>query len=173
MQRRAMKSTPLERIKELACRRPLSAAEQAQLNDLLAADPSAWPERNEELALTALLNGLPDAPLASNFTARVMREIANLESTAARPPRWRWWSLRTWSGRMAWSTAVVAVSLVGWSQYRLQQRSEYVRSLTTIGEVAAVPSVEVLRDFDAIHTFARVPSAVEAEADVGLLAALQ
>jgi len=168
-----MKTNPLERLKDIARRRPLTPAEQAELKELLAATPTAWPEYREEQVLTRLLTRLPAATVSSNFSARVMREIATLESAASASVRPRWFGLRHWMGRLGWTTAVVALSLVGWTRYQTQQRTEYVHSLTAIGEVASVPSVEVLRDFEVIHTFARVPSAVEAEADVSLLAALQ
>ena len=76
-----MKTNPLERLQDIAQRRPLTAAEQAELKELLAAVPSAWPECREEQALTRLLTHLPAATVSSNFSARVMREIAVLETT--------------------------------------------------------------------------------------------
>ncbi len=169
-----MKQPELDLLIDLARRRVLTDEERARLDQLLAANPAGWPNHADELALTRLLDRLPDAPLASNFSSRVMQAIELAEADVIRASQRRsWLSLRGWMGRLAWSTAAVALSLTSWAQYRTWQRTEYARSITAISEVAAVPSVEMLRDFEVIHTFARVPTAVEAEADISLLAALQ
>ena len=168
-----MNQPELEQLMELARRRVLTAAEEARLDTLLEPDPKAWPDRAEELFLTRLLARLPDAPLASNFSSRVMRAIELEDVQAARatgrPPGF----LRGWFGRLAWGTAAVMLSFTGLVQYRSWQRAEYARSVTAISEVAAVPSVEVLRDFEAVQSFTRAPSATEADADLKLLALLQ
>ncbi len=169
-----MKQPELDLLIDLARRRVLTNEERARLNQILEVNPGGWPNRDEELALTGLLDRLPAAPLASNFSARVMQAIELAEADSGRTAKRRsWLNLRGWMGRLAWSTAAIALSLTSWTQYRTWQRTEYARSITAISEVAAVPSVEMLRDFEVIHTFARVPTAVEAEADISLLAALQ
>lgn len=169
-----MNQPQLDQLIELARRRVLTGEELARLNALLEANPAAWPDRNAELALTRLLTRLPDAPLASNLSSRVMREIEIVEAATGRAsPFPAWLTLRGWVGRLAGATAVIGLSVAGWMQYQSWQRAEFARGIATISEVAAVPSVEVLRDFEAIHTFVRVPSAIEVEADTSLLAALQ
>lgn len=166
-----------EQLIDLARRRVLTAEEQARLDHLLEAAPTAWPERDEELALSRLLAGLPDAPLASNFSTRVMQAIDRVEAEAAREsasrpsPFWGW--PRRWFGRLAWTTAAVAVTGVSWWQYQNWQRTETARSLQVITEVATVPSIEVLKDFDVIQSFASVPPAMDIEGDLELLNALQ
>ncbi len=168
-----MNSAELKQLIETAQRRVLSAEEQGRLDELLEAEPTAWPERNEELALTRLLAGLPDAPLASNFSARVMQAIDLAEAQAARAaPGGAWWP-RRWSGRLAWATAAIALTgLSGW-QYQNWQRIETARSIQVVTEVAAVPSVDVLKDFDAIQSFASVPPTLDVAGDLELLNALQ
>ena len=168
-----MNPPELVRLMELARRRVLTEREQTQLNTLLAAYPEAWPERQDEQALARLLRRLPGAPLASNFSARVMRAIELEDAQSARTARQPVGRFRGWFARLSWSTVAVALSLTGWVQYRAWQRAEYARSVTTISEVAALPSVEVLRDFDVVQSFTRAPSATETEADLKLLALLQ
>lgn len=168
-----MNPAELEQLIETAQRRVLSAEEQSRLARLLKAEPAAWPERDEELALTRLLAGLPDAPLASNFSVRVMQAIDLTEAQAARAAQGRAWWPRRWTGRLAWTTAAIAVTgLSGW-QYQNWQRTETARSIQFITEVAVVPSVEVLKDFDAIQSFASVPPTLDVAGDLELLNALQ
>jgi hypothetical protein len=172
-----MNSPELEQLIETARRRRLSAAEQSRLDTLLQGAPAAWPERDDELALTRLLAGLPDAPLASNFSARVMQAIDLAEAQAGRESTPRavavgWWPHR-WFGRLAWTTAALVVSGFSWMQYQGWQRSETARSIQVITEVATVPSVAVLKDFDAIQSFASVPPTMDVQGDLELLNALQ
>lgn len=168
-----MNEPELEQLIELARRRVLTAAEQVRLTALLGTNPKAWPDRAEATALTRLLARLPDAPLASNFSTRVMRSIELEDAQAARATGHPIHLFRRWFVRLAWGTAAVALSFTGWVQYRSWQRAEYARSITAISEVAAGPSVEVLRDFEAVQSFTRAPSATEADADLKLLALLQ
>lgn len=170
-----MNSPELEQLIETARRRVLSAAEQGRLDSLLAAAPAAWPDQDKELALTRLLAALPDAPLASNFSARVMQAIDLAEAQAGREsvPRSGGWWLRRWFGRLAWTTAALVLSGFSWMQYQGWQRSETARSIQVITEVATVPSVAVLKDFDAIQSFASVPPTMDVQGDLELLNALQ
>jgi hypothetical protein len=171
----AVNPIEIEQLIDLARRRVLTETEQARLDALLTADPNAWPGHDEELALTRLLARLPDAPVSSNFTARVMGEIDAVETALERDALRRpgWFSLRSWFGRLVWSTGTVALMFIGVIQYREWQRAEYARGVAAVSEVAAVPSVEALQDFDAIHAFTRLPFAIDAEADDSLLAALE
>src|SRR5690606_38094621 len=107
-----MNQPQLDQLIELARRRVLTGAELARLNALLEANPAAWPDRNAELALTRLLTRLPDAPLASNFSTRVMREIEIVEAATGRAsPFPAWLTLRGWVGRLAGATAVIGLSV--------------------------------------------------------------
>lgn len=168
-----MNPAELEQLIELARRRPLSAAEQARLDALLEASPNAWNDRAGDIGLARLLARLPDAPLASNFTSRVMAEIDRAEAGAMSASPVRVWSPRRWFLRLAGTAAVTAVTAAGWWQYRSWQRAEYAASIAAVSEVAALPSVEVLRDFEAIQSFANVPPSFDVEGDLSLLAALQ
>ncbi len=168
-----MKSQELDQLIETARRRVLSAEELRQLDALLEAAPTVWPERNDELALTRMLAALPDAPVASNFSTRVMQAIDRIEAPAAPAIRRAGWGPRHWFGRLAWATVAVAVTGGSWLQYESWQRTETARSLQVITEVAAVPSVDILKDFDVIQSFASVPPAADVVGDLELLNALQ
>lgn len=169
-----MNPSALDQLIELARRRPLNDAELTRLNELLAASPQAWPDRGPDERLAQLLARLPDAPLASNFTMRVMAEIDRLNSHEAAPPPGarHWW--RRWLPRLAGATTVAAVLAAGWWQYRTKRLADYAASVAAVSEVAApLPDLELLKDFEAIHSFAHVPPGFDVEGDLSLLAALQ
>ncbi|MGH7972242.1 MAG: hypothetical protein ACREIC_26315, partial [Limisphaerales bacterium] len=93
-----MATDPLENpFRELNWRRKLTAAEEARLRSWFAEHPEARADWEAEAALSDALARLPDAPVASNFTARVM-QTAELElAHDARPPKsgmsiWRLWT---------------------------------------------------------------------------------
>ena len=64
-----------ERWRERSWRRKLTSAEQAELRAWLAAHPEAQAEWEAEMALNDVLDQLPDAPVASNFTARAVAAV--------------------------------------------------------------------------------------------------
>lgn len=163
----------LENLKDLARLRPLTAGEQDRLNRFLEAIPQARTDWEEDMALSRLLKRLPDAPLASNFSARVMRAIDaetrpihRLESGGA-----GWF--RGWVPRFAAGAFVLLIGLGGWHQYQQLQREKYAESVAAISEVAAILSVDVLKDSDAIQSFAAAPLPAEFKADDVLLEALR
>ena len=86
-----------EKIRELTWRDDLSPAQQQELKGWLAAHPEAAETFALDAEITAALAKLPDAPVSSNFTARVL-EQAQLERQAADRRttqksfifRWRW-----------------------------------------------------------------------------------
>lgn len=167
-----MKQTELEQLIDRARRRILSNDERTRLNILLEGDPAAWPERDEELALTQLLSRLPDAPVSSNFSVRVMRAIDLADRQPGRNPS-AGNSLRRWFARLSWATAALALAGLSWVHYQGWQRAETARSVKFISEVAAVPSVEILRDFDAVQSLGNMPPAMDVQGDTELLTALQ
>ena len=71
-----MNQNPLDqRLREVISRRPLTEAEQAELDVWLSAHPEARTDWELELALSKTLerDSAPKAP--SNFTARIFQEI--------------------------------------------------------------------------------------------------
>jgi hypothetical protein len=97
-----------------------------------------------------LLSRLPDAPVASNFTARVMQAV---ELEEMQQSRWRvfGWSWRAWVPRVA-----VAAALAVFAAFTFQQHNRYLHEVAIAKSAALVasqplPSVDALKNFDAIQ----------------------
>jgi hypothetical protein len=85
-----MKNQP-DSLNESLWRRKLSEAERAGLH--------AQPELELEATLTRVLTEIPDAPVPSNFTARVLDAVELVEQAERRKARSPGWTLN-W--RLAW-----------------------------------------------------------------------
>jgi hypothetical protein len=101
--------------------------------------------------MRGLLTRLPDVPVASNFTARVMQTI---ELDAMRESRWR---LFGWHWRAIIPRTAAATVIVGLASFTIYQHEIYVQQValakSTREMVASqpMPSVEALKNFDAIQ----------------------
>jgi len=160
-----------DRLRELSWRRKLSAGEAAELRAWLAAHPEAAADWESEAVLNQALGQLADAPMPSNFTARVLQSV-ELESAS----EVHWWRTK-WQFRMHWrwlpkmgvAAVVLVAALFSFEQAtRAARRAEYAKSVAAVSDVASLPSPDDLKDFDAIRV--SNPSPV---ADEELLAALK
>lgn len=131
-----------------------------------------------DLRLNHLLSRLPDAPVFSNFTARVLSQAEQVVRTRKQHPwlaRWNWFAEALpslgWAPQLAAGAAVVAVALFSFIQYRASARQEVARSVVAVSNVAALPSLDVLVNFEAIQRLPEVPK--DRTVDVELLAALR
>ena len=144
---------------EALWRRKLSAAERSALR--------AQPELELEARLTAALAKIPDAPVPSNFKARVLAAIELDEATAARS---RGWALN-W--RLLWPRVAAVAAVLIFAGVSVQwhtahsQRASLARSVALVA-AQPLPSVDALENLDAIQRMGR-----PARADGELLAALQ
>lgn len=153
-----------------------SAASIAAGQNFGALNSEQQVELEAELALDNLLGMLPVAVAPTNLEARVLEEVAR-EDRASRADG-RFWLSRLaslWTRRaglrplgigLAAMLAVVGVV----SQRSLERRLLLAREVAEVTEVAAIPGVDALRNFDAI-------SALGADAqmhpsDVDLMAAM-
>jgi hypothetical protein len=157
-------------LRELSWRRKLTGAEEAKLRAWLAAHPEAQADWEAEAGLNAALGRLPDVPVPSNFTSRVLqaagREAAKeLRRGERRGPFWR--RLR-WLPKVAFAAIVLGVGLVSYRQIRAVRFAEYAQSVAAVSDVSSLPSPEILEDFDAIRASNANPLP-----DAKLLAALQ
>jgi hypothetical protein len=114
--------------------------------------------------LNEMLSRLPDAPVASNFTARVMQQINLEESRQAR----KWNFIFKWQ-RFLPRAAVATVAII-FAGLTLQQHEQNVHRVAFDQNVALVaqtpmPSVDALKNFDAIQRMSQ-----PAHADEELLA---
>lgn len=135
---------------ELRHRRALSPGELRRVEDWLAAHPEDRSRWLAEERLATLLARLPDQPVASNFTARVWQAIEREERTATRrpaPARHRWLPRLAWLG-----VGVVALALLTVREEARRRQLAVADSLVQVGQIASVPTVEMLRDFAAINS---------------------
>jgi len=146
--------------RESLWRRKLSGPERAALR--------GQPGLEMEVRLTEALTQLPNAPVPSNFTARVLAAIELEEAQSARSKGWRWdwhWMLP----RVAVATAVLLFAGLGIQQHELaRNRAELARSLSLVAGASTVPSVDALENLEVIQRMSQ-----PAQADTELLAALQ
>jgi len=105
------------------------------------------PFQNE---LRELLSRLPDAPVASNFTARVLQAVDLDESRRAR----KWNFILNWRSflpRAAFATAVILFAGLTFQHYELgAHRAAFAKNVALVAETP-MPSVDALKNFDAIR----------------------
>lgn len=147
-----MNNDPLyQRLCEISWRRKLTEAEQAELRTWLAAHPEATAGHELESALEDALVRLPDAPVPSNFTARVLLAIEREERQSAPRSRDWTWVWRVLVPRTAAAMLLLGVGAMATHQYRVKQRTGIRDSLVTIATVPSMPSAQALEDFDAVR----------------------
>ena len=140
------------RLQETIWRRRLSAAEEAELRAWLAAHPEARADWEVESGLNEALTQIPDAPVATNFTARVLKAIERETGGVARQPVARW-SWRRLLPKAAGAAFVLGIAVFSYSEYRQSQRERIAEDLVMLSRVAGTPSPEVFaRDFKAIRS---------------------
>jgi hypothetical protein len=177
MRKRLQQQQFLEELIEVHRRQPLDPDQADRLRECIANDPSLQERWNEEIALSRALRDLPDLPLSSNFNARVW---SALEAKPRRSRAGAWWVdwIRWPRPAMRFAAVALAMLLAGlvYTQYQSFSRvrmaasvADITRNVEVAAEVAALPPVEIFRDFDAIYQLSHVGSLADEE----LLAALQ
>ena len=170
-----MNEADFNRLLETAMRRPLTAAEEARLQAYLAEDPAAKALWEEEAALNRLLHHLPDAPLASNFTARVLQAVNRAGHRGRPAPRFfRWLGLRHPARQVAAACSILVLVALGWWQFHSLRREKMAVALARLGagmdtppKAVALAPDELWENFEAIH---RLP---QTQPDEELLAVLK
>ena len=155
---KAMENKPSD-LRESLWRRKPAARERADLR--------AQPELELEARLTEALAQIADAPVASNFTSRVLAALDHEEARASRSPsRWNWhWLLP----RLAVTAAMLFIASFGIRRHEIN--SHHIALAKDVAMVAVanpLPSVEALENLDAIQRMGQ-----STHADGELLAALQ
>jgi anti-sigma factor RsiW len=188
-----MKRRDNEELLKSALQRKLTSEEEAQLESYWAAHPEEQARWEEDLNLSQLLRQLPDAPLASNFTAQVLRLTERqLSNDRARPTEGRPWFFFGWLRVGGLAASVFLAGFLFYHQYRTSVRKEVAQSVATVFGVMSdltprpsataerpaintaeivfppLPTLQMLEDFEAIKRLSLVPH----EVDVELLAAL-
>jgi len=144
------------KLREISWRRKLTAAEAEELRAWLAEHPDARADFQAdwemESALTESLGRMPDAPLSTNFTARVLREVqreVDLEAAVARRSGWKW-SWHMFLPRAALATVALGLGMVFYAQHRAERRTELAHNIVQASTVAAVPGPTALENFDVV-----------------------
>jgi anti-sigma factor RsiW len=152
----------------LSLKRELTEEDRARVDAALAAHPELREQWENDAVLGRMLRQLPDAPVSSNFTARVLDAIdldARRDARAQRKPGWRD-HLRALQPRLGWGVGLAALIAFGTHQYRMQQagraqaeieQAQLVYDIRNLSQdFAALPGPEVFRDFEAINQFRQV-----------------
>jgi hypothetical protein len=126
------------------------------------------PELESEARLTDLIAKIPDAPLPSNFTARVWAAI-DLDEQQSAHSRSRGWNWRSLFPRVAVAAAVLVFAGVAILHYEKNlHRQEIAHSVAMVARASTLPSVDALENLDAIQRMSQ-----SAHADGELLAVMQ
>jgi len=160
-----MKNEPLQnQLRELAWRRKLTDAEKTGLR----AQPEAQADLELESRLSEALARVPDAPMPSNFTARVLQAIEREEARGAGTRSWSWY-WRVLVPRAAVAVAVVGFAGLAYQHHQFDKRAQLAKDVALLAGAQPLPSVEALKNFDAIQRMSQTTP----QADDKLLALLQ
>ena len=169
-----MNDADCNQLLDTALRRKLTSEEEARLQAFLARNPQSRAVWEEEMALSRLLNGLPDAPLASNFTAQVLEAVERDARQRNISKLFGWFGLRRPAQRYAAASLVVVLAGLGYWQYESVRREKMALALHRLAPHFDTPSTavalapdELWRNFDAIN---RLP---QSRTDEELLAVLK
>ena len=123
------------------------------------------PLQNAQRQLRELLSRLPDTPVASNFTARVLQAI---EAEEMRRSRWHGldWSWRVFFPRITVTAAMAGIAVVALYQHDLTVQRQNLQNVVAVASLPK-PSSDALMNFDAIQ---RMGQTARPDADLLALA---
>jgi anti-sigma factor RsiW len=118
----------------------------------LATHPEAQAEAELDAALDAALNYQSDAPVASNFTARVMQTIVADARREMRPiaPARNWW--HKLMPRMALVAAVLCFGTLAYRQHLVGKQKDLTGTAREIAGAQPLASATVIADFEVIRS---------------------
>ena len=147
-----MNQSEFDNLLQTAYERDLTDGELAKLERWLAANPA---DQAEWKALDHLLATLPDTPVATNFTARVLDEVRRAET--AHPALGQVWWQRLLAPQFrpvqiaAAATLAMVIGGVGYQSHLNQSRAEMAAAIASIAEFPP----GFLADFEAIGAVAQ------------------
>ncbi len=167
-----MSETEYQKLLNTRLQRELTSAESGRLEELASQHPEIRDHLDEEMRLNGLLDRLPDAPLSSNFTARVVEAArrSELPGSAARRRRLFGWLPMHWVRAAAAAFTALILAWIVQDQRQMAKRAELADNLSLIASVAIAPDtgIEALTHFDEINQLGEQPIV-----DDELLAALE
>ena len=146
-----MNQSEFDNLLQTAHERDLTDGELARLERWLAANPAEWAEWE---VLDHLLAALPDTPVATNFTARVLDEVRCAE--AAQPALGQAWWRRLLVLQFrpiqiaAAAMLVMVIGGIGYQSHLNQSRAEMAASVASLASIAEF-TPGFLADFEAIE----------------------
>jgi anti-sigma factor RsiW len=147
-----MNQSEFDNLLQTATERDLTDGELARLERWLAANPA---DQAEWEALDHLLATLPDTPVATNFTARVLDEVRRAETAHPALGQARWQRLLAPQFRpvqiAAAATLAMVIGGVGYQSHLNQSRAEMAAAVASIAEFPP----GFLADFEAIGAVAQ------------------
>lgn len=161
-----MNESEYQALIEASWRRSLTDDEQARLDAWLRMHPEAHNEWEAESALNRLLEQLPEAPVASNFTARVLQAVERGSAAVTRRGsvfgRLKQWLWRP-APRVAWALLIAGLLGFGYHQHQTNVRGEMAKGLAVLANVATLSDPAVLQDFEAIERLGKSAPGVDDE----------
>ncbi len=159
----------IQELREARWRRNLTEPEKAELKAWLSRHPESETDWELEEGLNLALSRLANAPLASNFTSRVLQQIEREDRASRRRQRraWEGWLLR-WLPRTGFAAVVGGVALFSYHQVETSRLRHTLEGVEVVSSMPSVPSPQILENFDAIRALDRTPPA-----DQELLSLLQ
>ncbi len=151
-------------FRELSWKRKLTTSEEAKLREWLAANPAQQADWEAEVGLTEALGQMPNAPVATNFTAQVLQTVeqeALMDMREQEVGELVWRKRWRWLPKMAFAALVLCAGLFSYHQVQAARRTALAESVAVVSEVSSLPSPEVLQDFDAIYALNQTPPADE------------
>lgn len=168
-----MNEQDYQQLREQSWRRRLTQSEESALQEYLSANPRAQEDWLSEAELNQLLEHLPDAPVSSNFTSRVV-QAAQLEATTRqRASAWNWpaWlSIGNWLPRTAVATLAVGLVLsLGYNQHQKNARAQFARNVVQLTDAVSASDPELMQDFEPIRQMGEA----QPKADLELIALMK
>jgi anti-sigma factor RsiW len=150
-----MRENEFNDLKERAWRRRLNPNELEMMRKFLAGRPEAVEEIEREDRLSRLLEQMATVPVSSNFTARILANVR--DEKASRPESANTpWVFRSWWVRFAAGAAMVCAGFVSFQEFATAHRTQEAREVAAASQMAAVPPIEWLNDFDTIDRLDKV-----------------
>ena len=151
-----MNESDYNELQEKSWRRKLTDAEEAARRAGLAEHPESGADWETDVRLTEALNRLPEAPVPSNFTARVLQQIERETPEAKRSGPSRWF-FRLLLPRIAVAAVVLGVGLFTYHETTVAKRAELVQGVKMVSSVPSLPGPQVMEDFDTIRQLNTTP----------------
>lgn len=155
---------------EESWRRRLTPAEEASVRAWLAQHPESKVGWELESQVSAALEKLPNMPVPSNFTARVLQAVEREWPAPRRSQNRTTWLLRVLLPRAAVAAVILGAGVLTYREHTSTNRAELVQGVKAVAAVSSLPSPEILQDFDTIR---QMPATTTAGPDPELIALMK